>query len=139
MEGIERIKILSSEVTDKALLKVVNYLLSREDMNEKYLTEEKSLSQMISFIQSEAKKIAKSGIAMVEDDEVYSWAIHYFDETNENLGINKIKTSKENLVEESEDNEEETQITNNVPKLEISKSVKKTKIVSERQLSLFDI
>ena len=47
MEGIERIKILASEVKDTALLKIVDYLLSRKDMNDKYLNEEKSLKQMV--------------------------------------------------------------------------------------------
>ena len=51
MLGIERIKILGSEVKDKALLKVIEYLVSREDMNEKYLNEEKSLrEELVIFI-----------------------------------------------------------------------------------------
>ena len=69
MKGIERIKILSAEVTDKPLLKIIDYLLSREDMNDKYLNEEKCLSQMTSFIKSEAKKQVKDGVAMIEDEE----------------------------------------------------------------------
>ena len=44
-EGMERIKILASDVKDNAVLEIVNYLLSREDMNEKYLNEEKSFNQ----------------------------------------------------------------------------------------------
>ena len=91
MLGIERIKILGSEVKDKALLKVIEYLVSREDMNEKYLNEEKSLKQMVEYIKSEAKKQAVNGMAMIEDEEVYGWAIHYFDETNEKLGL-KVET-----------------------------------------------
>ena len=95
MKGIERIKILSAEVTDKPLLKIIDYLLSREDMNDKYLNEEKCLSQMISFIKSEAKKQAKDGVAMIEDEVVYSWAIHYWDETNESLKLEKVEKKVE--------------------------------------------
>lgn len=99
MKGIERIKILASKVKDKAVLKIVEYLISRTDMNEKYLNEEKSLKQMINFIKSEAKKEAQNGIAMIEDEKVYSWAIHYFDETNKDLGLDsdKNKETKEQI------------------------------------------
>ena len=86
-QGIERIKILASKIKDKPLLKITDYLLSREDMNDKYLNEEKNLSQMIEFIKSEAKKQAKDGIAMVDDAVVYGWAIHYWDESSKELNI----------------------------------------------------
>ena len=82
MEGIERIKALASEIKDPALLKVVEYLLSREDMNDKYLNESKSLKSMVDFIKGQAKKQAKNGMAMIEDEVVYGWAIHYWDENN---------------------------------------------------------
>lgn len=45
MEGIERIKVLASEVKDEAVLEIVKYLISRTDMNDKYLNEEKCLKQ----------------------------------------------------------------------------------------------
>ena len=93
--GLERIKKLSAEVKDKAVLKIINYLLSRKDMNEKYLNEEKSLTQMIEFIKAKAKEKATNGVAMIEDDEVYSWAIHYFDESNKDLKISKTKSDVE--------------------------------------------
>lgn len=105
MDGIERIKVLASDITDKPLLKIVEYLLTRSDMNEKYLSEEKSLSQMVQFIKSEAQKQAVNGLAMIEDDEVFGWAIHYFDETNENLGLNK-KTDIVNIKKEDSDKNE---------------------------------
>ena len=35
MEGIERIKVLASEIKDKPLLKIIEYLLTRTDMNDK--------------------------------------------------------------------------------------------------------
>ncbi len=92
MDGIERIKALASEVTNKPVLKIVDHLISREDMNEKYLNEEKSLRQMISFIKSEAQKSQEDGCAILEDEEVYSLAIHYWDESNETLGLTKKET-----------------------------------------------
>lgn len=118
--GLERIKKLSAEVKDKAVLKIIDYLLSRKDMNEKYLNEEKSLTQMIEFIKSKAKEKATNGVAMIEDDEVYSWAIHYFDESNKDLKISKTKSDVE-------------------VKEEKKSTVKKNKNwIPEGQLSLFD-
>lgn len=91
MDGIERLKILGKDIKDEALLKILNYLISRTDMNEKYLNEEKSLSEMINFIKKNAKERAVNNMAIINDDEVYGWAIHYFDESNENLGIIRVK------------------------------------------------
>lgn len=128
MQGLERIKTLAAEIKDKPLLKIIKYLLTREDMNDKYLNEEKSLKQMVEFIKEEAQKQATNGMAMIEDQTVYSWAIHYFDETNEQLGLN----SKSKKVTENDD-EEET-----IARVEPQKKQKK-EWVPEGQLSLFDL
>lgn len=133
MNGLERIKVLSSEIKDKALLKIIDYLLSREDMNEKYLSEEKSIKGMISYIKGEAKKSATDGMAMIEDEVVYGWAIHYFDETNKDLNISeeqsnrKIQTKIENIQEEKE-------------KVKVAKKKNKSEKnwSPEGQLTLFD-
>lgn len=120
MEGIERIKVLASEIKDKPLLKIIEYLLTRTDMNDKYLNEEKTLKQMVEFIKNNAKKHAQNGIAMIEDETVYSWAIHYFDENNKDLELSK--ENKQDTVKE-----------------EIKKPIKKeNKWVAEGQLSLFE-
>lgn len=136
MLGIERIKILGSEVKDKALLKVIEYLVSREDMNEKYLNEEKSLKQMVEYIKSEAKKQAVNGMAIIEDEEVYGWAIHYFDETNEKLGL---KVETKNIVKPLEKSikEAEEMEKGEVSKEEITLRVARDKNVPEGQLTLF--
>lgn len=126
-QGIERIKILASEIKDKPLLKIVEYLLTREDMNDKYLNEEKSLSEMVDFIRAEAKKEAKNGMAWIEDEVVYGWAVHYFDESNEFLKLDK----KETLVEKEK-------IEKEIPIKNEKKQVKRAWI-PEGQLSLFDV
>lgn len=123
-EGIERIKILAADVTDKSLLKIIDYLLSRIDMNNKYLNEEKSLSKMIDFIKNKAQKEAKNGIAMIEDVVVYGWAIHYWDETNKSLKLDNIS-----MYEEKE----------NVNPIKKEKKQIKKSWTSEGQLSLFDL
>ena len=87
MEGIERIKKLSQEQKDSNIKRVAEYLINREDMNEKYLNEEKNLIDMWDYIKEQAKNKAINGCAVIEDEEVYGLAVHYFDETNESLGI----------------------------------------------------
>lgn len=91
MDGIERIKKLSQEQKDANIKKVAEYLINREDLNEKFLNEEKNLKDMWEYIKKQAKEKAVNGCAVMEDEEVYGLAVHYFDETNEALGI---KTSK---------------------------------------------
>lgn len=122
--GIDRIKVLSSEIKDKSLLKIVDYLLTRQDMDEKYLNEEKSLSQMVEFIKSNAQKKAINGFVMIEDEVVFSWAIHYFDESNEKL----------NLSNQNKDVYKNITVSDN-----ITNKTKKSKCIPEGQLSLFDI
>lgn len=132
MDGLERIKVLSSEIKDKALLKIIDYLLSREDMNEKYLSEEKSIKGMISYIKGEAKKSATDGMAMIEDEVVYGWAIHYFDETNKNLNITEKQSNTKTQVKIENIQEKE--------KVKVPKEKKKSEKnwSPEGQLTLFD-
>lgn len=130
MEGIERIKVLAADIKNKPLLKIIDYLLTRTDMNEKYLNEEKSLKQMVEFIRNSAKKQAQDGVAMIEDATVYNWAIHYWDESNEDL---KLKTSNKKLTEKVEE-----QPIAKIEKTIIKKKNKKD-WVPEGQLSLFDV
>ena len=96
-------------------------------MNDKYLNEEKSLSEMVDFIRAEAKKEAKNGMAWIEDEVVYGWAVHYFDESNEFLKLDK----KETLVEKEK-------IEKEIPIKNEKKQVKRAWI-PEGQLSLFDV
>lgn len=128
MNGIDRIKQLASEIKDKPLLKIIDYLLSRQDMNEKYLNEEKTLKQMVEFIRENAQKQAKNGMAMIEDEVVFGWAIHYFDESNEIL-----KLSTKNNSNDDHKNKDKKSIQDN-KKLQTKKTY-----VAEGQLSLFDL
>ncbi len=134
MDGLERIKVLSKEIVDKPLLKIVDYLLSRKDVNEKYLNEEKNLKQMVDFIKGEARKEETNGIAMIEDEVVYGWAIHYWDESNEDL-----KLSKSNYPQKSNKSSIE-ELTVKIKEKETPKKETKKKSknwVPEGQLSLF--
>ena len=126
MNGIERIKILGKDIKEEALLAIINYLISREDMSDKYLNEEKTLSGMISFIRAKARERAVNNMAMVKDEEVFGWAIHYFDEANKDLGIEQETIAE--IEEEKERNNDVVKVT----------KLSKKEWKSEGQLSLFD-
>ncbi len=143
MDGIERIKVLASEIIDEDLKKITDYLITREDMNDKYLNEEKSIKQMVEFINDTAyKELSKKKQSnfkgyCVQDETVYGWAIHYWDESNKDLGL--VEEVKEEPKEESsKDLEEATEET--VKEIEvIPQKADKPKWVAEGQLSLFDV
>lgn len=44
--------------------------------------EGKSIKGCCDYIKSQARKLAKGGCAMIEDDVVFGWAVHYYDEDN---------------------------------------------------------
>lgn len=96
----------------KGILKIAEYLLTRSDMNEKYNNQEKSLLEMWKFIKEEAKEKAINGVAVMDDEEVYSMAIHYFDESNEKLKMKSknTKASKKASARELDDTKENEEI-----------------------------
>lgn len=67
-------------VKDKNLKLICDYLLGREDMQEKLNNPNKSIEKMFSYIRSQAKKKAVNGCAVISDTEVFGWAVHYYDE-----------------------------------------------------------
>lgn len=64
MDGIEKLKILAEGQDDKALLRIVDYLLTREDLSEYYLNEEKSLKNMVDYIKDTARKQCKKWLLL---------------------------------------------------------------------------
>ena len=90
MTGVERLKSMIEEgPLKKPLFKIYMYLKTRNDMDAKFLNPEKSMTQMYDYIKEQVRKQAVDGVAMIEDAVVYGLAIHYFDESNEDLGLNK--------------------------------------------------
>ena len=67
-------------VKDKNLKLICDYLLGREDMQEKLNNPNKSIDKMFRYIRSQAKKKAVNGCAVISDAEVFGWAVHYYDE-----------------------------------------------------------
>lgn len=94
MDGIKRIEKMAEGQKDKSLIKIVSYLISQTDMDQKFLNEEKDLKEMAEYIKGLARKKAVHGVAMIEDEIVYGWAKEYFMKSNKELGIKKYRIEK---------------------------------------------
>lgn len=128
MNGFDRLKEQVKDQEDMALKETVEYLLTRSDMEQKYLKEEKTVDEMAEFIRDKGYKYAKNGWNYIPNNVVFSWAIAYFSLPNEFLKIEKkeIKSNK---------NKKEN-IKNNVISIEeVKKQAEKKQEVS--QISLF--
>ena len=131
MNGFERLKEQVKDQKDMALKQTVDYLLSRDDMEQKYLNEEKTLEEMCKFVRSRGQKHMRNGWGYVTNELVYAWAIMYFSLPNKFLKIDTPKTK-----EKTTDNKPTTQLPNNVVSLESAKKqIEQKKEVT--QLSLF--
>ena len=116
MNGFDRLRNQVKDQEDMALKETVDYLLTRKDMEQKYLNEEKTLEEMAKFIRNEV---------------VFAWAIMYFSLPNSFLKINTNKSTKK---EKSTSQNSKTK--NNIISLEEAKKEidKKQEVV---QISLF--
>lgn len=51
-----------------------------EQFAKSYAKEHKSIEECVKYISQQARKRAENNVAMIEDAEVYGWAVHYYDE-----------------------------------------------------------
>lgn len=128
MKGIERIKQFFEKEKDQNIKKVAEYLINREDMNDKFLNEEKNLTDMWSYIKDQAKEKAVNGCAVLEDQDVYNLAVHYFDETNEALGISKAKKTTPKAETKKQDAKTEENESNTKQDAQVQQEEKKADV-----------
>lgn len=107
MEGIQRLAQMLEGQKDKYLITIVNHLMLQTELNQAFLNEEKNLKDMAQYIKDKAKKQAKGGVAVIEDETVYKWAKEYFIKTNEELKLKKRETKKAESLEKVENNKTE--------------------------------
>lgn len=131
MNGFEKLQKQIKDEKDIATKQVVEYLVTREDLEEDYLNKEKSLAQMKNFIKEKASKYKQNGWAYITDPVVLSWAVMYYSLPNNFLNIkSKNATTKKEVKPISDESK------NNVISLEkAKKDIEKKKEIS--QLSLF--
>lgn len=98
MTGFEWLREQIRGQEDPALIQTVEFLLTRNDMEEKYLNPEKSVKEMAEFIRKKGIECYKNGWNYIKNELVYAWAIMYYNFTNEFLKITpkkeKEKTTK---------------------------------------------
>ena len=59
-----------------------NRALTDESVARNLKKENKSIKGCCQYITAQARKQAKNNCAMIEDEVVYGWAVHYYDEDN---------------------------------------------------------
>lgn len=131
MNGFDRLKEQVKNQEDAALNQVVEYLLSREDMEQKYLSEEKTIEGMCSFIKGKGQAHAKNGWNFITNEVVFAWAIMYFSLPNTFLKIEQQKPVKKDTT-----STKTTTTKNNVVSIEKAKKALEEKKQVE-QLTLF--
>ena len=135
MNGFEKLKEEIKGQEDPALKQTVEYLLSRDDMESKYLNEGKNLKDMCKFIQEKARKHMNNGWNYVTNEIVYAWAIMYFSLPNALLNITSTQHKKVNKT--SEKPLDKSNKNNVISMQEAKKEVEKLKEEKIAQLSLF--
>ena len=96
MTGFDRLKEQMVGQKDKALIQVVDYLLSRKDMEQKYLNKEKDIDGMSQFVQEKGKNVVNTGWNYITNEVVFAWAIMYFTFPNSFLKIKKDAKQRNN-------------------------------------------
>jgi hypothetical protein len=81
-----------TECSDPTIKIIAQYLLSRDDIKDKLDNPKKSLDEMLQYITGKASKRKTGHCAVIDDDTVYGWAVHYYDE--DNIKINKNVSAK---------------------------------------------
>lgn len=113
---------------------IADYLLTRDDLKEKLENPKKTLSEMFKYILTEARKCAEEGCACIDNETVFGWAVHYYDE--DNVEFNK---NIEALVDVSKPVEKQKTVEKNGRTKKSMDDNKKKKVsdIAEGQVSLF--
>ena len=82
---------------------IANYLIKRIEtdqcLKEKIEATNKTLKGCIDYCKTEARKQAEDGCAMIPDDEVYEWAVHYFLEDSIKESAKKISSTARGSID----------------------------------------
>ena len=114
---------------------IKNYLDKRAESDSlfavNYKKENKSIQECCKYIYSQARKIAKGGNAVgVDDDTVFGWAVHYYDE--DDIKVEEVKERVEVATPVTTPEPTEKSIQR-----KFSRKKTKQELFDGRQLSLF--
>lgn len=128
---------------DKKYAQVIaDYLIKRcetdKTLEEKILATNKTLKGCVEYCKSEAKEQAEDGVAVIVDEEVFGWVVHYFleddldfEKKEEPEKAPKKKTKQVTTLFGEETEEESKPEEKKKPKKEVKEKL-------AVQLSLFD-
>ena len=125
---------------------IANYLLNRIETDEclKAKLEEttKTLKGCVEYVKKEANKQAEDNVAIIEDQQVYEWVVHYFLEDSLDCEP-KAKPSKKKNKNDDEEEEETEKVETLFGEEEVVKEKKKsipkeTKTKKDIKKKLFD-
>ena len=131
MNGFDKLREQIEGKKNSALVATVDYLLTRNDMENKYLNEEKSIEEMEDFIKANAEKTKENNWNFVTNEVVFAWAVMYYSFPNSFLKIEK-KKQKESKKTEN------TKTTNKNNVIELNEAREKLEKKKEiEQISIF--
>jgi len=115
---------------------IEKYLLDFAAKNNWDKYDPNKLDECIKYITREAKKQAVNGTAMIEDKEVFGWAVHFYDEGG--IEVNDIVPPEKrvrtvDVFDKSRKNIDETKTRPEKAEDEPKKEVKKTKKKVEKK------
>lgn len=131
------------KVVDAAYKKAIAAYLIQRAQQDRFLLEAmakegKSLDGVLAYVKSEARKQQREGVAVIPDDEVYGWAVHYILEDSLDFEPSSRKQTGDNPKGSSDGPSEEG--ASEQPKAIQSKAAKKARtIADEIQPDLFGL
>lgn len=131
MNGFDRLREQIEGKKNPALVATVDYLLTRDDMENKYLNEEKNIEEMEDFINANANKTKDNRWTYVTNEVVFAWAVMYYSFPNSFLKIEKKKPKESKKAEN-------TKTTNKNNVIELNEAREKLEKKKEiEQISIF--
>lgn len=82
-----------NDCKNAAIKCIAEYLQNRDDLKDKLENPKKSLNEMFKYIIGEASKHKTDNCAVIDDETVFGWAVHYYDE--DDIKIAKVNAKAE--------------------------------------------
>ena len=128
-----RINLTTKDSTKKLILEHLEENAS-DTLVEKINSSDKTMDGCFSFIREQARKQAKNGVACIRDEEVFGWAVHYFEEDD-------IKEAEQKIAEENDEDVPDPVVPPKAKVTPIKKKEKKAEPdkLTENQIDIFSI
>lgn len=92
-----------SQEKNPDIIRIGKYLWERAEkdpsVRKSLIKKNKSLKECFTYITNQARTQAQNGCAFVDDDTVYGWAVHYYDEDGD-IEIKAMGSARDHVDEE---------------------------------------